>query len=148
MKKTVILYNPMAPYYTMPLQYLALASVLEKEKYDVKIVDARLEKNAAHAHEKVRELLANALCIGISVITGTPIKDAVIVSEMTKRLAPNVPVVWGGWHPSIYPEQCMREGSADYCVFGQGEITFVELLQALESNSGFDKVSQARLQSC
>jgi len=140
MKKTVILYNPMSPYYTIPLQYLALASVIDKEKYDIKIVDARIEKNVRTAHDKAKELLPNAACIGVSVITGTPIKDAVAISRLAKTFAPNVPVVWGGWHPSIYPEQCIREGYADYCVFGQGEITFVELLDALESNHGFENI--------
>lgn len=139
-KKTIILYNPQAPFYTVPLQYLALGSVLDKEKYEIRIIDARIERSVEQAHEKVKELLPHALCVGVSVITGTPIKDAVQVSRMVKRTAPSVPVVWGGWHPSIYPEQCIREGYADYCVFGQGELTFLDLVQALEHNSGFESI--------
>jgi radical SAM superfamily enzyme YgiQ (UPF0313 family) len=139
-KPVIIFYNPAAPYYTLPLQYLALASVIDRDKYDIRIVDARIEKSDRHAHDKVKELLPNAVCLGVSIITGTPIKDAVTVSGMAKQLAPDIPVVWGGWHPSIYPEQCLREGSADYCVFGQGELTFCELLEAFESNSGYDKI--------
>ncbi len=139
-KKTIIFYNPAAPYYTLPLQYLALASVVDRDKYDVKIIDARIEKSARHARDKVKELLPNAACIGVSIITGTPIKDAVAISRLTKSHAPDVPVVWGGWHPSIYPEQCIREGYADYCAFGQGEETLLELLGALESHSGFDRI--------
>ena len=94
MKKTIILYNPIAPYYTMPLQYMALASVIDKEKYDIKIIDARIEKSVKRAHDKVKELLPGAVCIGVSIITGTAIKDAVVVSAMTKSLAPDVPVIW------------------------------------------------------
>ncbi len=124
----------------MPLQFLALSSVIDQDKYYIKIIDARIEKNVHEAHKKVKELLPNAICIGISVITGTPIKDAVAVSQIAKRISPKTAVVWGGWHPSIYPEQCLREGFADYCVFGQGEITFLELLDALESNTGFDNI--------
>src|SRR5713226_5269357 len=104
----------MAPYYTLPLQFLALASVIDTEKYNVRIIDARIEKSTRRAHDKVKELLPDALCLGISVITGTPIKDAVAVSAMTRQLAPHVPVIWGGWHPSIFPDQCIREGHADY----------------------------------
>ncbi len=140
MKKTIVLYNPQAPYYTMPLQFLALASVLDRDKFDVKIVDARIETSTRHAHEKVKELLKDAFCLGVSVITGTPIKDAVEISKLAKSINPHLPVVWGGWHPSILPEQCMRDGYADYCIFGQGEITFLELLEAIESNSGFEKI--------
>ncbi|MBI4548703.1 MAG: B12-binding domain-containing radical SAM protein [Ignavibacteriae bacterium] len=140
MKKTIIFYNPKAPYYTLPLQFLALASVIDRTKYDVKIIDARIEKDVRNAHDKVKELLPNAVCLGVSVITGTPIKDAVAVSKMAKQLAPHVPVVWGGWHPSIFPEQCIREGYADYCVFSQGEMTFSELLEALVDRSDIDKI--------
>ncbi|MBI3363669.1 MAG: B12-binding domain-containing radical SAM protein [Ignavibacteriae bacterium] len=139
-KRTIIFYNPAAPYYTLPLQFLALASVIDRERYDVKIIDARIEKSTRHAHDKVRELLPDAVCVGVSVITGTPVKDAAAISQMTKHVAPDVPVIWGGWHPSIYPEQCIREGFADYCIFGQGEMTFLELLDALDANDGFDTV--------
>lgn len=140
MKKKIIFYNPIAPYYTLPLQFLALASVIDRTRYDVHIIDARIEKNVTHAHQKVRELLPHAACIGISVITGTPIKDAVVVSSIIKSIAPNVPIVWGGWHPSIYPQQCIEEGGADFCVIGQGEITFLELLDAIESDNGYKSI--------
>src|SRR5258706_3262120 len=132
-KRVVILYNPVAPYYTIPLQYLALGSVSDNASFEVRIIDARIEKSPRHAHQKVVDLLPHAVCVGVSVITGTPIKDAVEISELTKKSAPGVPVVWGGWHPSIFPEQCLREGSADFCVSGQGEVTFAELVDALDS---------------
>lgn len=140
MKKTIIFYNPQAPYYTMPLQFLALASVLDRNKYEIKIIDARIEKSVQRAHDKVKELLPTAICVGVSVITGTPIKDAIAISRLVKFHAPDVPVVWGGWHPSIFPEQCLKEGYADFCIHGQGEMTFLELLEAIENNDGFEKI--------
>jgi radical SAM superfamily enzyme YgiQ (UPF0313 family) len=140
MRKKVVLYNPAAPYFTLPLQYLALASVLDPEKYDVRIVDARIERSAEDAHRKVNELLENAVCLGVSIITGTPIKDAIAITGLCKSRFPGVPVVWGGWHPSIFPEQCIREGGADFCISGQGEATFVELLEAIESDGPYDNI--------
>ena len=140
MRKKVILYNPKAPYYTLPLQFLALASVLDRRKYEVCIIDARVEKSVRQAHEKVIAHLPEAACVGISVITGVPIVDAVNISKAVKSRAPSVPVVWGGWHPSIYPEQCLREGNADYCIAGQGEMTFLELLDAFEAGEGFEQI--------
>ncbi len=148
MKKIIVLYNPAAPYHTLPLQYLALASQIDTDRYDIRIVDARVEPNAATAHSKVLELLPGAACVGVSVITGTPIKDAVRLSSLVRHRAPGVPVIWGGWHPSIFPEQCLREGYADFCVVGQGELTFRDLLSAIESRSGFDTVpGLARLEN-
>src|SRR6185436_323141 len=106
MRKKIVFYNPAAPYYTLPLQFLALASVLDPLRYVVRIIDARIEKSVEAAHEKVKELLKDAVCVGVSIITGTPIKDAVEITRIVKSHSPSLPVVWGGWHPSIYPDQC------------------------------------------
>src|SRR5512140_567934 len=140
MRRSVILYNPAAPYYTLPLQFLALASVLDREKYPVHIIDARIEKKPEAAHAKLLALLPEALCVGVSVITGTPIRDALAASRVVKAADPSLPVVWGGWHPSILPEQCLREGHADFCVKGQGELTFLELVEALSAGGGFESI--------
>jgi anaerobic magnesium-protoporphyrin IX monomethyl ester cyclase len=140
MRRKVILYNPAAPYYTLPLQFLALASVIDCGRYSVHIIDARIEKSPEEAHAKLRALLPDAVCVGISVITGTPIRDALAASWVVKSTDPTVPVVWGGWHPSILPEQCLREGHADFCVKGQGELTFLELLEALSAGGGFGSI--------
>lgn len=140
MRKQVVLYNPRAPYYTLPLQFLALASVLPADEYEVTIIDARIEASAARAHAKVLATLDTAFCIGVSVITGMPIQDAASLTAKVKQHSPGLPVVWGGWHPSIYPEQCLREGGADFCVLGQGEASFAELLGGLADNVPFGEI--------
>jgi anaerobic magnesium-protoporphyrin IX monomethyl ester cyclase len=140
MRRSVILYNPSAPEYALPLQFLALVSVLDEEKYAIKIVDARIEKSTEEAHAKLRSLLPEALCVGISVISGEPIRDARAATDIVRASDPSVPVVWGGWHPSILPEQCLREGQADFCVKGQGELTFKELLDALGAGGGYESI--------
>jgi len=140
MRRSVIFYNPAAPYFTLPLQFLALASVIDRTRFSVHIIDARIEQSPEVAHAKLRALLPDALCVGISVITGTPIRDAVAASQVVKSADPTVPVVWGGWHPSILPEQCLREGHADFCVKGQGEMTFLDLLDALSTGGGFESI--------
>jgi anaerobic magnesium-protoporphyrin IX monomethyl ester cyclase len=45
LKQTVILYNPYAVFYTMPLALLAIGSYLDQNKYNVLIIDGRLEKD-------------------------------------------------------------------------------------------------------
>ena len=44
--------------------------------------------------------IGEALCLGITVLTGAPISDALRISRSAKRARPDLPVVWGGWHPS------------------------------------------------
>jgi hypothetical protein len=74
-RKKVVLYNPKAVFFTMPLGPLAVASHLDREKYDVVIVDGRLEDDPVAA---VLGHLDGALCLGVSVLTGRPIQDALV----------------------------------------------------------------------
>ena len=127
-KPTVVLYNPKAVFYTMPLALLAIGSFLDRDKYEVVIIDGRLEKDPL---SKIFSLLPNAICFGVTVLTGDPIKDALDVSRAVKNKFSYIPVVWGGWHASLFPAETLAEESIDIVVKGQGEISFTELLERL-----------------
>jgi anaerobic magnesium-protoporphyrin IX monomethyl ester cyclase len=124
----VVLYNPRAVFYTMPLALLAIGSHLDPERYEVVIVDGRLESDPIAA---VRAHLDGALCLGVTVLTGAPIADAVALSRAAKAHRPDLPVVWGGWHPSMFGRECLEEPSVDVTVQAQGEITFHEICDRL-----------------
>lgn len=126
----IVLYNPHAVFWTMPLGLLAIGSALDPAKYDVRIIDGRLESDAL---QRVVEESADALCVGIGVLTGDPIRDALKVSRAVRASRPEVPVVWGGWHPSLFPEECLDEASVTACVSGQGEETFKEMLSRFQT---------------
>ena len=74
----VVLYNPRAVFYTMPLALIAIASALERKKIDVQIIDGRLESAPVAA---VAAASRGALCVGITVLTGAPIHDSLAVSR-------------------------------------------------------------------
>jgi len=80
---------------------------------------------------KIREFDPDV--IGLSLISPMAAKDAVCISRYAKKL--NKPVVWGGHFISTFPELALQEGCVDYVVIGEGEITFSELLDALQSGS-------------
>ena len=131
----VVLYNPQAVFFTMPLALLAIGSELDPELYEVVIVDGRLEP------EPERALLAHldgALCLGVTVLTGAPISDALRISRAAKRAHPALPVVWGGWHPSMFARDCLAEPSVDVTVRGQGEETFAEIVRRLAAGESLE----------
>lgn len=137
--KKVLLYNPRAVFFDMPLALLAIGSVLDRKKYEVIIVDARIEEDPLAIIEKH---LPDTLCFGVTALTGSPLKDALGVSREIKKRAPHVPVVWGGWHVSLFPEQTLAdESSIDVTVQGQGEQTFLELVNAFDTGSGLEEIS-------
>jgi radical SAM superfamily enzyme YgiQ (UPF0313 family) len=133
----VVLYNPRAVFYTMPLALVAIGSAIDRRRFDVRIVDGRLESDPVRA---VLTAADGALCVGVTVLTGAPIRDALAVSRAVKARLPRCPVIWGGWHPSLFPEECQAESCVDIAVVGQGEDAFRSIVEGL---SGKGTVSAA-----
>src|SRR5690242_14697180 len=117
MRPKILLYNPRAVFYTMPLGLIAVGSALDRELYDVIVIDGRLESDPVAA---VLAHLDGALCLGMGVLTGAPIRDALHVARAVKKARPDLPIVWGGWHPSLFPGQCLEDSAVDVVVVGQG----------------------------
>lgn len=135
-RRKVVLYNPQALFFDMPLALLAIGSVLDATRYEVVIVDGRIEEDPA---AKLRQHLPGAVCLGVTVLTGTPLRDALAVSALAKQIAPEVPVIWGGWHASLFPQQPLQdESNIDITVQGQGEVTFQELVTRLDTGQPLD----------
>ena len=124
----VVLYNPKAVFFTMPLALLAIGSELDPDIYEVITIDARLDPDA---EQTVLGHISDAVCFGITVLTGAPISDALQMSRAVKHARPDLTVVWGGWHPSMFARECLAEPSVDVTVQGQGEETFVDIVQRL-----------------
>jgi anaerobic magnesium-protoporphyrin IX monomethyl ester cyclase len=131
----VVLYNPTAVFYTMPLALLAIGSELDPALYEVVIVDARIDPDAERT---VLSHLGEAVCLGVTVLTGAPISDALRISRAAKRARPDLPIVWGGWHPSMFARECLSEPSVDVTVRGQGEETFVEIVERLSEGRSLE----------
>jgi anaerobic magnesium-protoporphyrin IX monomethyl ester cyclase len=88
----------------------------------------------------VREL--NPEVVGLSVMTFQR-RTAGRIIDLVRALEPDVKIAVGGYDPSLAPE-AYEEMNVDYLIRGEGEVTFRELLRALERNpqsSGVDKIS-------
>jgi radical SAM superfamily enzyme YgiQ (UPF0313 family) len=127
-RRKVLLYNPRAVFYTMPLALVAIGSELDPARYEVIIVDGRIDPDP---EKTLARHLPEAVCLGVTVLTGAPIADALRVSRAAKLACPGVPVVWGGWHPSMFGRECLRESCVDITVQAQGEATFAEIVKRL-----------------
>jgi radical SAM superfamily enzyme YgiQ (UPF0313 family) len=78
--------------------------------------------------------------VGLSVMTFQR-KTALQIIALVRSLRPEVRVVVGGYDPSLAPQAYMSDGNGiDYIVRGEGEITFRELLRALERGDGFHHI--------
>lgn len=125
--------------YFPPLGLLSVGTVLDREGYAVKILDGAQEQS--YISEVKKEIAQNKFVfIGISVMT-SQVPSALEVSKLIKETVPDIPVVWGGVHPTLFPGQACRNDSIDIAVIGEGEFTSVELVKALRSGQGLENVS-------
>jgi len=79
--------------------------------------------------------------VGLSIMTFQR-KTAFRVIDLVRSLRPSVKVVVGGYDPSLASDAYQNEGSGvDFIVRGEGEVTFRELLRAIENHHGFHNIA-------
>jgi len=122
----------------IPLSILSVAAPLHDEGYDVVLIDERINEDA---EGDLLRAIDGALCLGVSTITGHQLKRAIHFSRLVKERYPRIPVIWGGYHPSLLPEQTASEDYVDAVVKGQGEVTFREIVGRLEEGRDFNGVN-------
>ena len=90
-------------------------------------MDERLEVDIFKRIDQILD--ENVLCLGLSVMTGEQIRSAIRIS---KRYHDRIKIVWGGVHPTILPEDTIKERFIDYIIRGDGEEAFLNLLMYLD----------------
>lgn len=124
----------------LPVGMAYIAAVLRENDYEVSILDA--EALGYSIDETVDAILKEKPdIVGIACKT-LWIVSAHKVAARIKELAPEIPVVAGGNHVTAMPERTCREfPSFDTLVIGEGEITFLELIKALNNGSDLGSVN-------
>jgi radical SAM superfamily enzyme YgiQ (UPF0313 family) len=121
-----------------PLAVLSLAAVLEgREKYV--IVDGNADPDPMLTLERImRETPAKLLAV--SVMPGPQMVAAIPLCREFRAKYPRVPIVWGGYFPSLYTDAALNASYVDFAVRGQGEETLLELIEALSSRKALRDV--------
>ena len=144
MKRIVLFYpahkfgGPVQPRIELPQSLLTIATPLDRAGYNIRIIDQRLESCWREIlSEEVRKA---PICVGISAMTGPQIRNALDASRLVRQHG-SVPIVWGGIHPTLMPEQTLENENVDIVVQGEGEETFFGLVKALENGTPLGSVN-------
>ncbi|HJY05568.1 MAG TPA: cobalamin-dependent protein, partial [Bryobacteraceae bacterium] len=121
-----------------PLAVLSLAAVLEG-KEDYAIVDGNFDPNPGSTLERIMQG-SGATLLAVSVMPGPQMKAAIPLCREFRRKYPSVPIVWGGYFPSLYTDAALNAGYVDFVVRGQGEETLLDLIQTLHTTRNFSAV--------
>jgi anaerobic magnesium-protoporphyrin IX monomethyl ester cyclase len=116
----------------IPMSVVVLASYLREHGFRARILDTRVE-----GCENLD--LQDVLCVGISSMSGLQLKHSLEAAKTIRQAKPSLPLVWGGVHPSFFPEQTARSEYVDVVVRGEGEESLLEVVQAIESGGSLER---------
>src|SRR4030042_2930818 len=119
--------SPFPSHAWTPLAILSLGSYLEQHGIEVEYFDERI-----HKMERFKELVKRKpLMIGLSTMTCFQIKNTIRLAKLARKISPDIPLVWGGTHPSMMAEQTLEAEMVDFVVKGEGEQTLLDLVRAM-----------------
>lgn len=111
-----------------PLGIAYIASYIRKNGFSVKLVDVK--ELGENWKEKIIDIIKNDNPRFIGISSTTPqIVDAYIIADITKNINKDITTVIGGYHTTVLAEEVLKHKNIDIVVYGEGEITFLELLQ-------------------
>lgn len=123
----------------LPLGPAYITAMLLKNGHSVQVIDV-------DAFDYTREELISLfgkLRYDVVAIGGlaTAYNFVRTTAEDVKRIRPDVKVIAGGYVVSPMPELVLKNSKVDIGVVGEGEVTIVELLRALEKGEGLNDVN-------
>ncbi len=116
-----------------------VSASLRRSGHDVSMIFLPRDLGAVYSPdilEQVCELSASSDLIGLSFMTDD-LENAVVITSALRRKS-RAPVVWGGVHPTMRPQECLQY--ADLVCVGEGEDALVELAASMEAGRDFSRV--------
>ncbi len=145
MKPQVTLVNPAAPVGAamhMPFALLGLgylAAILEKNHYQVDVIDCQLLKfSLDDFRSEISKRQPNIVGVTSSTLT---YQSALKLVKIAKEICPNCITVAGGPHVTFWDDKALEEcPELDIVVRREGENTMLELVQKIEAEKSYDDV--------
>lgn len=122
-----------------PLGLLYVAGYLEKySNHQLKMIDAQVDRlDYPELQARIKEYAPDV--IGLTAMTFT-LLDVISTVKAAKEVCPSVKIVLGGPHPHIYPEETLNLKGVDFVVLGEGEETFLDLVNNLNNPEALKKI--------
>jgi radical SAM superfamily enzyme YgiQ (UPF0313 family) len=124
----------------IPQGLLYLASAVEAAGHTVTTHDEALAEDWEQSLEQI--LASDADIIGLSVYTVPwQLRRVEEISRAIKSTRKSTPVMWGGWHPTLYPRHCILNENVDIVVRGPGEKPVCEILESVAEGRSLRSIS-------
>lgn len=141
--KGIILIQPKTGTFDMlgarlPLGLLSIAAMPHQRGYPVTIIDQRVDD---HWQQRLEiAVKKDPLCVGITCMTGKQIHHALEAARIVRKHT-TAPLVWGGVHTTLMPDQSLDSPYVDIIVLREGDLTFMELVAALDKKEPLTSIN-------
>ncbi|MBI4017069.1 MAG: B12-binding domain-containing radical SAM protein [Candidatus Aenigmarchaeota archaeon] len=146
MKRVLFIYPSSSPdlpnnevdfsrYKSVPVGLLAIATYIKNNGYDVRVIDGRAYTKA-QVREWVEQEIKNPELLMVCVsLTTIQLKHGLQLCDMIKEKRKELPIVFGGIHPIMFPYQTIMDSAADYVVYGEGEYALRDILSYVQTGA-------------
>ncbi|MDR2202864.1 MAG: B12-binding domain-containing radical SAM protein [Nitrososphaerota archaeon] len=157
----ILLINPPQTFYpnseppagSLPLGLMYLAAVLDNADYHVELLDAFMTDSepqnigntitAGLSFNQIETEIRNRKpdVIGVSGPFTSQIENTIKVSEIAKKINPNVITIVGGPHASTVSKEFLEEAkTVDIAVIGEGEYSILEIVQHIQNQKSLHDI--------
>lgn len=125
----------------LPLNLAYLAAYLRQARPDMELRVLDCEGHGLSYAQIEKEIRAIGPDL-VAITVPTPAFAQVLeVCRIIKQISPAIVTVLGGPHPTALPQETAAEKDIDICVIGEGEITFADLVDALDKKRDLNQVN-------
>ncbi|MEW6618227.1 MAG: radical SAM protein [bacterium] len=139
--KTLIIYpclRPERPHRNFPIGLAYIASAIERAGYKFDILDIEAHRYTASGLEDILKKKEFDVVAFGTLVTGY--KIAKFLSRLIRDINKDAVIIAGNSVASSIPEVLLSKTEVDIAVMGEGDITIVELLDAIERNRPLEEV--------
>ncbi|MBF0522864.1 MAG: radical SAM protein [Candidatus Omnitrophica bacterium] len=113
-----------------------LATYANKNGLDVSVIDCKFERlTIGDLIVRLQTCKDKDLVVGLTAMTHEIVRNAFVARELKKNF-PGIKIIIGGVHVSALPEETLKEfNTFDLGIVGEGEKTFVELVESLKGKN-------------
>lgn len=123
-----------------PLGVMYLASSLRtKTNTEVMILDTQFKEfdDYKKIEQEIRRIKPDV--VGLQVLTFS-LLDALIIARIIKNISPEIKIIFGGRHVSIYPSETVSFPEVDLAIIGEAEETLPKVIQNINNPENLKKI--------
>lgn len=123
--------------FSLNIGLLVIGTILKRHGFDVKVVDMAYDEN--YKELLLKSLDESVAFVGCSVMT-TQVPAALEIGRIIKSIKSEIPIVWGGPHPTLFSQQTAFHPLVDVAVVDEATSILIDLANRLSERQDLDGI--------